>query len=85
MWSLLSVPGAERRNNHQGHQILSTNSLQKYMAGGALVSCSTSTPINHIVFFCRIPVVLENRRSSRGGGGGGPPPPPPPRTPAPSP
>ena len=35
--------------------------------------------------FCRIPVVLENRRSSRGwgGGGGGPPapPPPPPRTP----
>ena len=39
--------------------------------GGALVSCSTSTPINHIVFFCRIPVVLENRRSSQGGGEGG--------------
>ena len=33
---------------------------------------STSTPINHIVFlFCRIPVVLENRRSSQGGGRGG--------------
>ena len=33
------------------------------------MSCSTSTPINHIVFFfCRIPVVLENRRSCRGGG-----------------
>ena len=32
---------------------------------------STSTPINHIGFFCRIPVVLENRRSSRGKGGGG--------------
>ena len=32
-------------------------------------SCSTSTPINHIVFFfCRIPVVLENRRSSQGAG-----------------
>lgn len=31
MWSLLSAPGAERRNNNQGHQILSTNSLQKYM------------------------------------------------------
>ena len=45
-----------------------------FLGGGALVSCSTSTPINHIVFFvfCRIPlVVLENRRSSRGGGGGG--------------
>ena len=45
-----------------------------FLGGGALVSCSTSTPINHIVFFCRIPVVLENRRSSRGGGGGGAPP-----------
>ena len=36
-----------------------------FSGGGALVSCSTSTPINHIVFFfCRIPVVLENRGSS---------------------
>ena len=42
------------------------------LGGGALISCATSTPINHIVFFfCRKPVVLENRRSSRGGGGGG--------------
>ena len=41
-----------------------------FLGGGALVSCSTSTPINQIVFFfCRIPVVLENRRSSQGGGG----------------
>ena len=40
-----------------------------FLGGGALVSCSTSTPINHIVFFYRIPVVLENRRSSQGGGG----------------
>ena len=40
-----------------------------FLGGGALVSCSTSTPINHrVFFFCRIPVVLENRRSSRGGG-----------------
>ena len=40
-----------------------------FLGGGALVSCSTSTPINHIVFsfFCRIPVVLENGRSSQGG------------------
>ena len=39
-----------------------------FLGGGALVSCSTSTPINHIAFcFCRIPVVLENRRSSGGG------------------
>ena len=41
------------------------------LGGGALVSCSTSTPINHVVFFfCRMPVVLENRRLCRGGGGG---------------
>ena len=43
-----------------------------FLGGDALVSCSTSAPINHIVFFfCRIPVVLENRRSSKGVGGGG--------------
>ena len=43
-----------------------------FLGGGALVSCSSSTPINHIVFclfvfFGRIPVVLENRRSSQAG------------------
>ena len=49
-----------------------------FLGGGALVSCSTSTPINHIVFFfCRIPVVLENRRSSWGRGGAHPLHPPP--------
>ena len=40
-----------------------------FLGGGALVSCSTSTPINHIFFFGWIPVVLENCRSSQGGGG----------------
>ena len=42
-----------------------------FLGGGALISCSSSTPINHIVifFFGRIPVVLENCRSSQGGGG----------------
>ena len=39
-----------------------------FLRGGAVVSCSTSAPINHIVFFFgRIPVVLENRRSCQGG------------------
>ena len=52
-----------------------------FSGGGALVSCFTSTPINHIVFsFCRIPVVLENRRSSQEGGGGAHPLHPPPRS-----
>ena len=40
-----------------------------FLGGGALVSCSTLTPINHIVFFGRIPVVLENCRSCQSGGG----------------
>ena len=49
-----------------------------FLGGGALVSCSTSTPINHIVFFFgRIPVVLDNRRSSQGGWGAHPLHPPP--------
>ena len=43
-----------------------------FLGGGALVSCYTSTPINHIVFY-RIPAVLENRKSSWGGGGCAPP------------
>ena len=56
-----------------------------FLGGVALVSCSTSTPINHIVFlffFCRIPVVLENRRSSKGAGGAHPLHPPPRSAPA---
>ena len=48
-----------------------------FLGGGALVSFSTSTLINHILFFCRIPVVLENRRSSWGGGAAHPLHPPP--------
>ena len=41
-----------------------------FLVGGALVSCSTSTPMNHIVFFFgKMPNVLENCRSSQGGGG----------------
>ena len=58
-----------------------------FLEGGALVSCSTSAPVNHIYiciyiyFFCRIPVVLENCRSSHGEGGGHPLHPPPRSTP----
>ena len=53
-----------------------------FLGRGALVSFSTSTLINHIAFFCRIPVVLENRRSSQGGRGVHPLHPPPRSTPA---
>ena len=42
-----------------------------FLGGGALVSCSTSTPINYIVFFFFLQntscTVLENRRSSQVG------------------
>ena len=44
------------------------------LGGGALVCCSTSTPINHIVFFGKIPGHL------RGVGGGAHPLHPPPRS-----
>ena len=37
-----------------------------FLGRGALVSCSSSTAISLVVFFRRIPVVLENRRSSQG-------------------
>ena len=54
-----------------------------FLGGGALVSCSTSTPINHIVFFflqntscIRKPQVI----SGGGGGGGAHPLHPPPRS-----
>ena len=48
-----------------------------FLAGSALVSCSTSTPINHIVFFsffsqntsCIFFYFLENYRSSQGRSG----------------
>ena len=52
-----------------------------FFSRGALVSRCTSTPINHMFFFGRIPVVLENLRSSqvRGGGGGCAPPAPTPK------
>ena len=40
---------------------------------------NTNKPHSFFIFFCRIPVVLENRRSFKGaGGGGGTPPAPPP-------
>ena len=45
-----------------------------FLGGDALVSCSTSTPINHIVFFlffCRIPVVLYRKPQVISGRGGG--------------
>ena len=62
--------------NTQSHDIFEVYGTQNarvdpgfFLGGGALVSCSSSTPINHIVFsfFCRIPVVLENGRSSQRG------------------
>ena len=43
-----------------------------------LLCFNTNKP--HIFFFCRLPVVLENRRSSQGGGGGAHPLYPPPRS-----
>ena len=40
-----------------------------FLGGGALVFCSTSTPLNHIVFFLENTSCIRNCRSSQGGGG----------------
>ena len=44
-----------------------------FLGGGALISCSTSTPINHIVFFLfrRIPVFIRKPLVISKGGRGG--------------
>ena len=48
-----------------------------FLGGGALVSCSTSTPINHIVFFWQNTSCIRKPKVISGGGGGGGAPPPP--------
>ena len=41
-----------------------------FSGGGALVSCSTSTPINHIVFFLQNTSCIRKPQVISGGGGG---------------
>ena len=54
-----------------------------FLGGGALVSCSTSTPINHIVFFfAEYQLYLKTSGHLRGGGDAHPLHPPPRSTPA---
>ena len=43
-----------------------------FLGGGALVSCATSTPLNHIVFLQNTSCI-RNRRPSQGEGGCAPP------------
>ena len=42
-----------------------------FLGGGALVSCSTSTPINHIVFFLQNTSCIRKPQVISGVGGGG--------------
>ena len=42
-----------------------------FLVGGALVSCSTSTPMNHIVFFWQNTSCIRKPQVISGGGGGG--------------
>ena len=48
-----------------------------FLGGGALLSCSTSTPINHIGFFLQNTSCIRKLRSFQGGGGAYPLHPPP--------
>ena len=50
------------------------------LGGGALICCSTSTPINHIVFFLAKYQLYEKTAGHLGGGGGVHPLHPPPRS-----
>ena len=43
-----------------------------YLGGGALVSCSTTTPVNHIVFFLQNTNCIRNLQGTAGGGGAHP-------------
>ena len=55
-----------------------------FLGGGALISCSTPTPRNHIVFFWQNTSCIRKPQDisvSGGGGGGAPPAPPPPKPP----
>ena len=42
-----------------------------FLGGDALVSCSSSTPINHIVFFLQNTSCIRKPQVISGGGGGG--------------
>ena len=53
-----------------------------FLGGGALVSCSTSTPINHIVFFLQNTSCIRKPQVISGGGGAHPLHPPPRSAPA---
>ena len=48
-------------SEHRNKNVKTRGGSRIFLGEGALVSCSTSTPINHIVFFffCRIPAVLK--------------------------
>ena len=51
-----------------------------FLGGGALVSCSTLTPINHIVFFLQNTSCIRKPQAISGGGEGAHPLHPPPRS-----
>ena len=71
-WNLyLNLGSLSNNDGYSYENVTYRGGSRIFFRRGAIVSCSTSTPIDHIFFFffCRIPVVLENRRSSRGGGG----------------
>ena len=53
------------------HMSVSGADPEFFLGGGALVSCSTSTPINHIVFFLQNTSCIRKPQVISGGGGGG--------------
>ena len=59
-----------RRTSHQPNRIKFRGGSRIFLGGGALVSCSTSTPVNHIVFCLQNTSCIRKPQDISGEGGG---------------
>ena len=62
-------PGYKAEPNHNNVARRCRAGAKIFLGGGALVSCSTSTPINHIVFFWQNTSCIRKPQVISGGGG----------------
>ena len=84
-WPLWRGSTVMRSWNSKTHRVIYTRKNtgadpEFFLGGGALVSCSTSTPINHIVFFLENTSCIRKPQVISGGGGRCAPPAPSPRS-----
>ena len=66
----LSTSSETKRHSFEKAQVKMQGRIQDFfLGGGPLVSCSTSTPINHIVFFSQNTSCIRKPQVISGGGG----------------